>query len=62
MREPIKSIRVVLEVPCDECNGEGVIYFEEGNQAECPECRGIAYFREKLSLLRLKHLLDGGDL
>jgi DnaJ-class molecular chaperone len=57
--------RLTLEVACNECNGDGV--FESSDASDipnyiCSECNGTGYSELKISLQRLKWLLDGDDL
>lgn len=64
----LKSVKVRIQVQCDDCQGAGELYFpltETGDNESaklCQKCEGDGHHFQVVPLLTLKHLLDGGDL
>lgn len=56
------SIRIKVEVACDECKGSGAISNSECTEVDCSVCEGEGYSEIKMPLLHLKNLLEGGTL
>lgn len=63
----LRSIRVVLEIPCNECEGRGTHQAPDSTSFVtktmiCSDCDGTGYTQNKIPLLCLKNLLEGGSL
>jgi len=62
---PLLDCKVILEVKCEECDGEGAFrnQYKYLNDAEkCSECDGYGAKLTRFTLLSLKNLLEGGTL
>lgn len=62
MNKNVAKYKIIIEIPCTECSGDGEFVLQNDDIRTCSDCDGTGYEELKITLLALKNLLDGGIL
>ncbi len=60
--EEMRNYKILIEIPCFECDGEGKTLDLNKERVICSDCDGTGYTHSRISLGALKLLLNGGTL